>query len=203
MVPTIPAMQAMQVLASSSVAAAAGSMIWLSFAVSPPITLVPERPAPVDASGNVSSWRKQTIETVSAAVADTFEHRWHDIPAVPHPDSLDGLIDDLSTLPLAQDAPKLAQAEPPDLAAASQPEQENPVDGAAEAASATIRRLRPLRPVPDRLYTKQSPLLALPASARSATTPCGKNGITGCVCTTAFQNSLRGQFNFPTRIAVT
>ena len=195
-------MQAMQVLASSSVAAAAGSMIWLSFAVSPPITLVPERPAPMDASGNVSSLRKQTIETVSAAVADTFEHRWHDIPAVPHPDSLDGLIDDLSTLPLAQDAPKLAQAEPPDFAAASQPEQENH-RGAAEAASATIRRLRPLRPVPDRLYTKQSPLLALPASARSATTQCGKNEITDCIYTTAFQNSLRGQFNFPTRIAVT
>ena len=127
MVPTIPTMQAMQVLASSSVAAAAGSMIWLSFAVSPPITLVPERPAAVDASGNVSSLRKQTIETVSSAVADTFEHRWPDVPAVPHPDALDGLSDDLSTLPLAQDAPKLAQAEPPDLAAASQPEQGNPV----------------------------------------------------------------------------
>jgi hypothetical protein len=34
MVPTIPAMQAIQVLASSSVAAAAESMFWLSFAVS-------------------------------------------------------------------------------------------------------------------------------------------------------------------------
>src|SRR5262249_58480088 len=110
-------MQAMQVLASSSVAAAAGSMIWLSFAVSPSVTLVPERPAPVDASGNVSSWRKQTIETMGAAVADTFEHRWHDIPAVPQPDSLDGLIDDLSMLPRAQDAPKVAQAKPPDVAA--------------------------------------------------------------------------------------
>jgi|ERR1700741_3927476 hypothetical protein len=119
-------MQAMQVLASSSVAAAAGSMIWLSFAVSPPITLVPERQAPVDASGNVSSWKKQTIETVSAAVADTFEHRWHDIAAGPHPDSLDGLIDDLSE-PLAQDAPKLAQEESPDLAVASQSEQKDPV----------------------------------------------------------------------------
>jgi hypothetical protein len=63
---------------------------------------------------------------VNAAVADTFEARWHDIPAVPHPDSLDGLIDDLSTLPLAQDAPKL-EAEPTDLAAASQPEREHPV----------------------------------------------------------------------------
>ena len=84
MVSTILAMQARQALASSSVAAAAGSMIWLSFAVSPPITLVPERPAPVDASGNVSSLRKQTIETVSAAVADTFEHRWHDILQFDH-----------------------------------------------------------------------------------------------------------------------
>lgn len=125
MVPTFPAMQAMQVLASSSVAAAAGSMIWLSFAVSPPITLMPERPSALDASGNVSSWRKQTIETVSAAVADTFEHRWHDIPAVSQPEALDGAIDDLSTLPLAQDAPKLAQAEPPDLAASSPREQES------------------------------------------------------------------------------
>src|SRR5262245_46516818 len=127
MMPTIAAMQATQVLASSSVAVAAGSMIWLSFAVSPPLTVVPERPAPVDASGNVSSWRKQTVETVGAAVADTFDHRWHDIPAVPHPDSLDGLIDDLSTLPLAQDAPKLAEVEAADTAAASQPEQKNPV----------------------------------------------------------------------------
>ncbi|HEX3339451.1 MAG TPA: hypothetical protein VHT68_09785 [Pseudolabrys sp.] len=120
-------MQAMQVLASSSVAAAAGSMIWLSFAVSPPITLVPGQSAAVDANGNVSSWKKQTVETVGAAVADTFEHRWHDIPAVPHPQSLDGPIDDLSTLPLAQDAPKLAQVELPDLAVAPQSEQENPV----------------------------------------------------------------------------
>ena len=120
-------MQAMQVLASGSVAAAAGSMIWLSFALSPSITLVPERPAPVDASGNVSSWRKQTIETVSAAVADTFEHRWHDIPAVSYSDSLDGRTDDLSALPVVQDAPKLTQAEPPVLAAASPPEQKDPV----------------------------------------------------------------------------
>lgn len=120
--PTIPAMQAMQALASGSVAAAAGSMIWLSSAVSPPITLVPQRPAALDASGNISSWRKQTIETVSAAVADTFEHRWHEIPAVPDPGSLDG-----STLPLAQDTPKLAQAEPPDLAVASPPGQKDPV----------------------------------------------------------------------------
>src|SRR5262249_48125140 len=118
---------AMQVLASSSVAAAAGSMIWLSFVASPPLTVLPERPAPVDASGNVSSWKKQTIETVSVAVADTFEHRWHDIPAVPNPDSLDSPNDDVSTLPLAQDAPKLAEAEPPNLAMASPPEQESPV----------------------------------------------------------------------------
>src|SRR5262249_60668470 len=97
-------MQAMQVLASSSVAAAAGSMIWLSFALSPSITLVPERPAPVDASGNVSSWRKQTIETVSAAVADTFEHRWHDTPAVSYSDSLDGRTDGVPALPLVQES---------------------------------------------------------------------------------------------------
>lgn len=126
MMPTIPTMKAIQVLASGSVAAAAGSMIWLSSAVSPPITLAPGRPAPLDASGNVSSSQKQTIETVGAGFADTFELRWHDIPVLPHPDSLDGLIDDLSTLPLAPDAPKLAQAEPPDLAA-SQPEHEDPV----------------------------------------------------------------------------
>ena len=142
----------------------------------------------------------RTIETVSAAVADTFEHRWHDIPAVPHPDALDGLIDDPSLLPLAQGC---AEAGAGRTARRSATRARESSHGAAEAASATIRRLRPLRPVPDRLYTKQSPLLALPPSARSATTPCGKNGITGCVCTTAFQNSLRGQFNFPTRIAVT
>ena len=62
-------------------------------------------------------------------------------------------------------------------------------DDAAEAASATIRRLRPLRPVPGRLHTRPPPLLALPTSATSATAASGKRRITNCVHTTAFQNS--------------
>jgi hypothetical protein len=51
MAQTVPAMQAMQLLASGGVTMAAGAMISLSFAVSPPLTLLPPRPVPVDVNG--------------------------------------------------------------------------------------------------------------------------------------------------------
>ena len=50
MAQTVSAMQAMQLLASSGVTMAAGAMISLSLAVSPPLTL-PPRPVPVDVKG--------------------------------------------------------------------------------------------------------------------------------------------------------
>jgi hypothetical protein len=108
--------KAMQLLALSGVTMAAGAMISLSFAVSPPLTLLPPRPVPVDASGNVTSHR--TSETVGAAIANAFERRWQattdDIPPVPVPlrKALEDLTGGLPTLPLAQDAPPVTQVEP-------------------------------------------------------------------------------------------
>ena len=116
---TIPAMQAMQLLASGGVTMAAGAMISLSFAVSPPLTLLPPRPVPVDVNGNVISQQHRPIETMGAAIADTFERRWQatdDIPPIRMPprDPLEGLIGG-------------TQIDPHDLAAAAQPEQQEPV----------------------------------------------------------------------------
>jgi hypothetical protein len=116
---TIQVMQAMQVLASSGVTMAAGAMVSLSFAVSPPLTLLPPRPVPVDASGNVTPQQHRTSETVGAAIADNFERRWQaatdDIPPMPQlpRDPLEGLIGGLPTLPLEQVAPPVTQVEPP------------------------------------------------------------------------------------------
>ena len=64
---TILAMQAMKLLASSGVMAAAGAMISLTFAVSPPLTLLPPRPVAFDINGNVISQ-----QTVGAATTETF-----------------------------------------------------------------------------------------------------------------------------------
>jgi hypothetical protein len=117
---TIPAMQAMRLLASSGVTMAAGAMISLSFAVSPPLTLVPPRPMPVDVNGNVTSQQQRAIETVGAAIDDTFERRWPAatdyFPPLPAPprDLLEGLIGG-------------TQVEPHDFAAAPQPEQQESV----------------------------------------------------------------------------
>ena len=76
MEPTIPAMQAMQLLASGGVTMAAGAMISLSFAVSPPLTLVPPHSEPLDVNGNVTTQGHRSSETVDAAIAGTFERRW-------------------------------------------------------------------------------------------------------------------------------
>lgn len=129
----IPAMQVMRLLAVTGVTMAAGAMISLWFAVSPSLTLLPPLPAPVEASGTVTSRQHQITETVSAAIADTFDGRGQaaddDIPLIPAPkrDPLEGLIGGLLTLPLAPDAPQVSPVEPHDLAAASQAEQQKSV----------------------------------------------------------------------------
>jgi hypothetical protein len=125
----IPAMQAMQLLASGGVTMAAGAMISLSLAVSPPITLVPPRPVPVDVNDmpprpvsvndNVTSQQHRLIETVGAAIANDFERRWQatdDMPLMPmpHRNPLEGLIGG-------------TQIGPHDLAVAAQPEQRESV----------------------------------------------------------------------------
>ena len=87
-------MQAMQLLASSGVAMAAGAII--SFAVSPSLTLLP-RSGPVGVKGNVASQQHRPIEMVGAAIADDFERRWQatdemPLTPMPHRDPLAGLI---------------------------------------------------------------------------------------------------------------
>ena len=119
-------MQTEQLLASSGVAMAAGALISLSFAVSPPLRLVPQRPAPFDASGNGTSQQHPNIETVGAAIADDFGRRWQtatdDLPPMAVRDPLQGLIGGL--LPRAEDALQVTQVEPHNLAAAPEPEQQ-------------------------------------------------------------------------------
>ena len=95
MAQTVPAMQAKQLLASGCVIMAAGAMISLSVAVSPPLPLLPPRPVPVDVNG--ASQERRPVETVGAAIADKFERRWKaadDMPLMPVParDPLEGLI---------------------------------------------------------------------------------------------------------------
>ena len=142
------AMQAMKLLASSGVMAAAGAMISLTFAVSPPLTLLPPRPVPVDVNDNVIVISRQTV---GAATTDTFGGRRatdgippmpiqpregldgpsgglqmlpmpQDAPRVtPRRDPLEGLIGGLL---LAQDAPQVTQVDQQEPAAAPQPEQQ-------------------------------------------------------------------------------
>jgi hypothetical protein len=69
--------------------------------VSPPLTLLPARPVPVDVSGNVASQQHRPIETVGAAIADDFERRWQASDEMPlmlmlHRDPLEGLIGGIS-----------------------------------------------------------------------------------------------------------
>jgi hypothetical protein len=121
-------MQAMQLLASSGVMAAAGAMISLTFAVSPPLTLLPPRPVPVDVNDNFIDISQQTV---GAATTDTFGSRREstdDIPPMPQDaprvtrrDPLEGLIGGLL---LAQDAPQVTQVDQQEPDAAPQPEQQ-------------------------------------------------------------------------------
>ncbi|MGB8897539.1 MAG: hypothetical protein WCD13_25010 [Pseudolabrys sp.] len=67
-------MQAMQLLASSGVTMAAGAMISLSLAVSPPLTLLSPRLVPIDARSNVTPQQHRTSETAGAVIPDS-RHR--------------------------------------------------------------------------------------------------------------------------------
>jgi hypothetical protein len=120
-------MQMIQLLASSGVTMAAGSMISLSFALSPPLTLLPPRSVPADINRNIISQKHQTIETVGAATGDAFERRWQpatDVPLLPVPmptpsrDPLEGLIGGLPMQPFSEDASPVMQATALDRAAA-------------------------------------------------------------------------------------
>lgn len=112
------AMQAMQLLATSGVMAAAGAMISLTCAVSPPLTLLPPRPVPVDVNGKVISQQHQTIETVGAVTTDTFARRSEatdDIPPMPIQlrEGLEGVSGGLRMLPMPQDAPPVTPRRDP------------------------------------------------------------------------------------------
>ena len=78
-------------LASAGVGAAAGALIAFSFAMSPPLTLVPSRLS--DANGNFSSHRNVGIADASV---DDFNGRWHEaangIPPMPTSKSGDSPI---------------------------------------------------------------------------------------------------------------
>jgi len=117
---TILAMQAMKLLASSGVMAAAGAMISLTFAVSPPLTLVPPRQVAVDVNDNVISH-----QMVGAATTDTFgggTESTDDIPPIPiqpregsdQPrEGSDGLSGDSPMLPVSQEAPQVTPRRDP------------------------------------------------------------------------------------------
>jgi hypothetical protein len=157
---TILAMQAMKLLASSGVMAAAGAMISLTFAVSPPLTLVPPRQTAVDVNDNVIPH-----QTVGAATTDTFgggTESTDDVPPVPvQPrEGFDGLSGDAQVLPLRQeaaqvtprhdllegliggllfvpDAPmKLVEQREPAAASQPEPEQQGPVTAMAQVPPA-------------------------------------------------------------------
>ena len=102
------AMQAMQLLASSGVTAAAGAMISLTVAVSPPLTPLPPRPVPADVNGQ----QNRAIESVGAATTDTLGRRKEstdDIPPMPiqPAEGPDGLSGGPQMLPLPPDAPRV------------------------------------------------------------------------------------------------
>jgi hypothetical protein len=113
---TILAMQAMKLLASSGIMAAAGAMISLTFAVSPPFTLLPPRPVAVDVNDNVISQ-----QTVGAATTDAFgvnteyTESTDDIPQTPiQPrERFDRLSGDTQMLPMPQEAPPMTPRRDP------------------------------------------------------------------------------------------
>jgi hypothetical protein len=152
-------MQAMKLLASSGIVAAAGAMISLTFAVSPPFTLLPPRLVAVDVNDNIISQ-----QTVGAATTDTFgvsSESTDDIPSMPiQPrEGFDGLSGDNQMLPMpqealrvtprrdplegliggllfVQDAPPMKQVEQQEAAAALQPEQQGSTTALAQATPA-------------------------------------------------------------------
>jgi hypothetical protein len=155
---TIFPMQAMKLLASSGVMAAAGAMISLTFALSPPLTLLPPRQVAVDVNDNV-----MPQQTVGAAATETFEERTEStdgIPPMPIPrQRIDGLSGDTQMLPMpqeaprttprpdplegliggllfGQDAPPMKHVEQQEPAAAPQPEQQGSATALAQATPA-------------------------------------------------------------------
>jgi hypothetical protein len=105
---TILPMQAMKLLASSGVLAAAGAMISLTFAVSPPFTLLPPRQVAVAVAVNDNGMSQQTV---GAAATETFggsTESTDGIPPMPIPrERLDGLSSNPQMLPMPQEAPEV------------------------------------------------------------------------------------------------
>src|SRR5262249_22923779 len=97
---TVPAMQAMKLLASSGVMAAAGAIISLTVAVPPPLTLVRTGQVAGDVNNNVTSQ-----QTVGPAPTDTFgrgRESTDDIPPmrIQPREGFDGLSGDKQMLPM-------------------------------------------------------------------------------------------------------
>src|SRR5262245_43183080 len=119
-------MQVMQLLASGGVMMAAGAMLSLSFALSPPLTLLPSRSVRVDISCDAVPQKHQTVETVGAAIADGFERRCQAaadaplLPLRPSRDPLEGLIGGPPMQPLSEDPSPMMQAVALDHAAVPQ-----------------------------------------------------------------------------------
>ena len=126
-------MHVTQLLALSGVMMAAGAMMSFSFALSPPLTLLPSRSVPVDIYRNVIPQKHQTVETVGAGVADAFKRRWQaarnaplllaPMPA-PSRDPLKGLIGGLPMQSLSEDPSPVMQTAVLDRAAAPQADQQ-------------------------------------------------------------------------------
>jgi len=93
-------MQAMKLLALSGVMAAAGAMISLTFAVSPPLI----------AAGAGRGRRRRQCCVATAAATETFEGRIEStggIPPMPIPrERIHGLSGDTQMLPMPQKAPR-------------------------------------------------------------------------------------------------
>ena len=124
--PTILPMQAMQIFTSGGVTMAAGAMISLTLALSPPLTVLPPIPMPANGNGEVISQGEPTAETVGEAAAETFESRWQaasDTPQISMEprDQLEGLVGGLLTLPLAPDPWQVMRIAPHQFTAAPHP----------------------------------------------------------------------------------
>ena len=147
---TILAMQAKKLLASSGVMAAAGAMISLTFAVSPPLTILPPRPVAADINGNVISQ-----QTVAAATTETFgegRESTDDVPPMPIQlrEGFDGVSSGtqmvtprrdlleclIGGLLFVQDTPPMKQIEQQEPAAAAQPEQQRQTTAMAQQPAA-------------------------------------------------------------------
>src|SRR5215468_7420776 len=112
---TVPAMQAMKLLASSGVMAAAGAMISLTFAVSPPLTLVPPRQVAVDVNDDVNDnvISHQTVGEASTDTSGGGTESTDDIPSIsvqPREGS-DGLSGD--SPPVSQEASQVTPRRDP------------------------------------------------------------------------------------------